>query len=100
MRIIDSAVLVDGHEILLVETASSGGGAWAQSVRLALVETDGTQYRHARAQNVIRTIDVTVADGRHKGPRSGHAAVVARLRERMLREVEWYRPCTTTRVEG
>ncbi|KAA0682201.1 hypothetical protein [Roseomonas genomospecies 6] len=78
--ILHSERLPDGCELLLVQTAARGGGAWAQPVRLAVVRTDGGEYTHARCRAVQATLAVMRPDGRHRGPRSGYHRAVTYLR--------------------
>jgi len=92
MRILHSVRLPDGHRLLLVETSSSGGGAWAQPVRVAVVETDGGEYTHARCRSVVRTLEIRYPDGRHKGPRSGYHRAVTYLRGVLDDASRTYRP--------
>lgn len=85
--ILDSTTLADGHQLVVVASATSNSGMpWANSYRLRLVETDGTTYKHLRARNVVRVLADHWADGRYRGQRSGWSATVEGLRELMFAE--------------
>lgn len=86
---INSITLPDGRALVLAHSESSGGGAWRRPVRLTLAETDGTEYRHARATNVLSIAQVWDGlDGRHTGPRSGYGRALLEMRVAMSREAE------------
>lgn len=92
--VLDTLSLPNGHHLVIASSESNSSicrgqyGRWGQPYRLALVETDGSPYQHARCRGVLRTISVIYADGRYQGPRSGYAAKVERLREEMNTECQ------------
>jgi hypothetical protein len=91
-RILEAITLVDGHQLLVVQSIAPTNGRWRNKTRLTLVETDGTPYRTVSARNVIRRLDEYVVDSRHDGSRSGRWKAVAMLIARMREEALNYRP--------